>query len=82
MKLQIMSDLHFEMHADGGAELIRELDPTGDPCLNLRSLSSRDHRMAVDCDCSGHCRSAAVTAGERWIIPPLTRLGIAARALD
>ena len=49
MKLQIMSDLHFEMHADGGAELIRELDPTGDPCLNLRSLS---------------------------------RLGIAARALD
>jgi predicted MPP superfamily phosphohydrolase len=29
MKLQIMSDLHFEMHADGGAELIRELDPTG-----------------------------------------------------
>ena len=26
MKLQIMSDLHLEMHADGGAELIRELD--------------------------------------------------------
>jgi predicted phosphodiesterase len=24
-----MSDLHFEMRADGGAELIRELDPTG-----------------------------------------------------
>jgi len=22
-----MSDLHFEMHADGGAALMRELDP-------------------------------------------------------
>lgn len=29
MKIQVMSDLHLEMHADGGAELIRELDPTG-----------------------------------------------------
>jgi predicted phosphodiesterase len=28
MRLQIMSDLHLEMHADGGAGLIRELDPT------------------------------------------------------
>jgi predicted phosphodiesterase len=35
MKLQIMSDLHFEMHADGGAELIRELDPTGIDVLVL-----------------------------------------------
>ena len=35
MKLQIMSDLHFEMHADGGAELIRELDPTGVDVLVL-----------------------------------------------
>ena len=35
MKLQIMSDLHFEMHADGGAELIRELDPTGVEVLVL-----------------------------------------------
>jgi hypothetical protein len=24
-----MSDLHFQMHADGGAGLIRELDPIG-----------------------------------------------------
>ena len=35
MKLQIMSDLHFEMHADGGAELIRELDQTGVDVLVL-----------------------------------------------
>jgi predicted phosphodiesterase len=35
MKLQIMSDLHFEMHADGGAELIRDLDPTGVDVLVL-----------------------------------------------
>ena len=35
MKLQIMSDLHLEMHADGGAELIRELDPTGVDVLVL-----------------------------------------------
>src|SRR4029078_11585114 len=35
MKLQIMSDLHFEMHADGVAELIRELDPTGVDVLVL-----------------------------------------------
>ena len=35
MKLQIMSDLHFEMHADAGAKLIRELDPTGVDVLVL-----------------------------------------------
>ena len=35
MKLQIMSDLHLEMHADGGAELIRDLDPTGVDVLVL-----------------------------------------------
>jgi hypothetical protein len=35
MKLQIMSDLHFEMHADGGAGFIRELDPTGVDVLVL-----------------------------------------------
>lgn len=35
MKLQMMSDLHLEMHADGGAELIRELDPTGVDVLVL-----------------------------------------------
>jgi hypothetical protein len=35
MKLQIMSDLHFEMHADGGAGLIRELDRTGVDVLVL-----------------------------------------------
>lgn len=29
MKLQIMSDLHLEMHADRGAEFIRHLDPIG-----------------------------------------------------
>jgi hypothetical protein len=40
MKLQIMSDLHFEMHADGGAELIRELDPTGG--LKVRCRAVRD----------------------------------------
>ena len=51
MKLQIMSDLHFEMHADGGAGLIRELDPSGvprwpiQPFTMLRSRRSRcsDH---------------------------------------
>ena len=35
MKLQIMSDLHFEMHADGGAQFIRQLDPTGVDLLVL-----------------------------------------------
>jgi predicted phosphodiesterase len=35
MKLQVMSDLHFEMHADGGAQFIRELDPTGVDLLVL-----------------------------------------------
>jgi len=35
MRLQIMSDLHFEMHADGGAGLICELDPTGVDVLVL-----------------------------------------------
>jgi hypothetical protein len=35
MKLQIMSDLHLEMHADRGAEFIRELDPTGVDVLVL-----------------------------------------------
>lgn len=35
MRLQIMSDLHFEMHADGGAEFIRHLDPTGVDVLVL-----------------------------------------------
>jgi predicted phosphodiesterase len=35
MKLQIMSDLHLEMHADGGAAFIRALDPTGVDLLVL-----------------------------------------------
>jgi predicted phosphodiesterase len=35
MKLQVMSDLHFEMHADGGAQFIRQLDPTGVDLLVL-----------------------------------------------
>src|SRR5205814_1727426 len=35
VRLQIMSDLHFEMHADGGAGLIRGLDPTGVDVLVL-----------------------------------------------
>jgi predicted MPP superfamily phosphohydrolase len=35
VKLHIMSDLHLEMHADGGAELIRGLDPTGVDVLVL-----------------------------------------------
>ena len=35
MKLQIMSDLHLEMHADRGAEFIRNSDPTGVDVLVL-----------------------------------------------
>jgi hypothetical protein len=35
MKLQSMSDLHLEMHADRGAEFIRSLDPTGVDVLVL-----------------------------------------------
>src|SRR5450631_642840 len=35
MRLHIMSDLHLEMHAEGGAELIRDLDPTGVDVLVL-----------------------------------------------
>jgi predicted phosphodiesterase len=35
MKLQIMSDLHFEMHADGGAAFVRALDPAGVDVLVL-----------------------------------------------
>lgn len=46
MKLQIMSDLHFEMHADGGAELIRELAPTDVDVLVLAGdiVMARDYR--------------------------------------
>lgn len=35
MKLQIMSDLHLEMHADRGVEFIRDLDPSGVDVLVL-----------------------------------------------
>src|SRR5450631_1446927 len=35
MRLHIMSDLHLEMHAEGGTELIRGLDPTGVDVLVL-----------------------------------------------
>ena len=35
MKLQIMSDLHLEMHADRGAAFVRALDPTGVDVLVL-----------------------------------------------
>ena len=35
MNLQIMSDLHFEMHADGGAGFIRNLNPAGVDVLVL-----------------------------------------------
>jgi len=35
MKLQIMSDLHLEMHADRGAEFIRDLDSSGVDVLVL-----------------------------------------------
>ena len=41
MKIQVMSDLHLEMHADGGAEFIRELDPTGVDVLVLAGGTSR-----------------------------------------
>jgi len=35
MKLQLMSDLHLEMHADRGAEFIRRLNPIGVDVLVL-----------------------------------------------
>jgi len=35
MQLQIMSDLHLEMHADRGAAFVRALDPTGVDVLVL-----------------------------------------------
>jgi predicted MPP superfamily phosphohydrolase len=35
MNLQIMSDLHLEMHADHGAGFLKELDPTGVDVLVL-----------------------------------------------
>jgi predicted phosphodiesterase len=35
MRLQIMSDLHLEMHADRGAAFVRALDPTGVDALVL-----------------------------------------------
>jgi len=44
MRLQIMSDLHLEMHADAGAEFVRGLDPTGVDLLVLAGdiASARD----------------------------------------
>ena len=53
MKLQIMSDLHFEMHADGGAELIRELDPTGVVFSYWRATSRWPSSVRCQKRCSG-----------------------------
>jgi predicted phosphodiesterase len=35
MNIQVMSDLHFETHRDGGEEFIRDLDPAGVDVLVL-----------------------------------------------
>ncbi|HOU90950.1 MAG TPA: metallophosphoesterase [Polyangiaceae bacterium] len=35
MRIQVMSDLHLELHADGGAALVEALDPTGVDVLVL-----------------------------------------------
>lgn len=35
MKIQLMSDLHFEFHSDGGEEFINSLDPSGVDALIL-----------------------------------------------
>src|SRR5579862_7134366 len=45
MKLQIMSDLHLEMHADQGAALLASLDPTDVDVLVLAGdiTSARDY---------------------------------------
>jgi predicted phosphodiesterase len=45
MKLQIMSDLHLEMHADDGAGFLAELDPTDVDVLVLAGdiASARDY---------------------------------------
>jgi predicted phosphodiesterase len=45
MKLQIMSDLHLEMHADQGASFLDALDPTGVDVLVLAGdiTSGRDY---------------------------------------
>jgi len=65
MKLQIMSDLHLEMHADRGVEFIRHLDPTGVEVLVL----------AGDITMARHCQDPVMTvqigAGP-WVVsdPP------------
>jgi predicted phosphodiesterase len=46
MKLQILSDLHLEMHADGGSGLIRELDPAGVDVLVLAGDITMARRYA------------------------------------
>jgi predicted phosphodiesterase len=35
MKIQLLSDLHFEFHADGGASFVESLDPSGVDLLVL-----------------------------------------------
>jgi predicted phosphodiesterase len=50
MKLQIMSDLHFEMQADQGAGFVQALDPTGVDVLVLAGdiMSARDYPPLVE----------------------------------
>jgi predicted phosphodiesterase len=49
MKLQVMSDLHLEMHADKGAGFLRELDPAGVDVLVLAGdVTMARHYEALD----------------------------------
>jgi hypothetical protein len=40
MRLQLLSDLHFEFHRDGGRSFVDSLDPTGSTCWSSRVTSS------------------------------------------
>src|SRR5450631_3269273 len=85
MKLQIMSDLHLEMHADRGAEFIRSLDPTGVDVLvlagditmarhyeDLENVSSCWHQSTGT---SSTCRGTTSTTNHRRSRSPATWRG-------
>ena len=62
MKLQAMSDLHLEMHADRGAEFIRSLDPTGVDVLVLAGDIKWPGNTRISRTCSSCWRESTSTS--------------------
>jgi predicted phosphodiesterase len=54
MRLQLLSDLHFEFHADGGREFVAALDPTGVDVLvlagDIATLSGLGQALHAFCE--------------------------------